>query len=71
MECYLIYARRDLTGAVWVRLVAPYYENILRGGNKGMLCGCVDICLFFRLMRKNGKHWQLLTTLWQIGGKLK
>jgi len=38
MECYLVYARWDLTGAVWVRLVAPYYVNIFQVGNKVLLC---------------------------------
>jgi hypothetical protein len=61
MECYLVYARWDLTGAVWVRLVAPYYENILRGGNKGMLCGVRDFFLDFQLRVRFGLYWLILT----------
>jgi len=60
MECYLVYTRWDLTGAVWVRLVASYYENILRGGNKGMLCGVRDFFLDFQLSVRFGSYWPIL-----------
>jgi len=72
MECYLVYTRWDLTGAVWVRLVAPYYENILRGGNKGMLCGVRDFFLYFQLNVRFGIYWLILAYIglyWQTEAK--
>ncbi|QLL94629.1 hypothetical protein HER17_17520 [Pectobacterium carotovorum] len=35
---YLVHVRPALAGWRWISLVARYYVNIFRTGNKGLLC---------------------------------